>query len=162
MFLSKRSTGRCTRPGKWIVLPVLVILTSALVGCSSPITSDPGTFEVDPAQQQIQQIGTVYLNATVRLNRPPQKRDELLADLKPLGPPDKTLRSKNDGEEFVIVWGVELRELKATGKDVPIVAFEKKGKNGKRYVLRGYNTVLQMDDSDLRDATFPPGYKLPF
>lgn len=142
-------------------LPFLMLTMLVAVGCGggSPQTVP---IQVDPTRQQLERLGTAYLLTTARLNRPPAKLDELLPALKPLGPTEQTLRSLNDGQEFVIVWGVELRQMKAEGNNVPVVAFEKTGKQGQRYVLRGRDIVLQMGDAELRGSTFPAGYKLPF
>jgi hypothetical protein len=110
----------------------------------------------------LQYIGVSYVRATLRLNRPPARLDELLPDLQELGKADQILVSPNDGQPFEIVWGVELRKLKARGSAVPILAYEKTGKNGKRHVLRGRTEVLEMTDSELKAGKFPPDYKFPF
>jgi hypothetical protein len=61
-----------------------------------------------------------------------------------------------------IVYSVELKGLKVTGAQLPIVAFEKSGKDGKRYALRGMNTVVQLTEAELKSSVFPEGYKFPF
>jgi hypothetical protein len=115
-----------------------------------------------PIERNLEHIGNAYLYATNRLTRPPQNLDELMPELKKQGSPDELLLSPNDGEKYEIVWGVELRGMKATGSDIPIIAYEKKGKGGTRYVLRGRREVLQMSASTLKAAKFPSGYQFPF
>jgi hypothetical protein len=128
-------------------------------GCGAPAGAPVP--KDDPARESLEHIGDAYGRATFGLNRPPANLKELQPYLKEQGDPAKLLRSPNDGEDFVIVWGVELRQLKARGNDVPIVAFEKTGKGGQRYVLRGRSDVVLMTDVQLKAATFPPGYSPP-
>ncbi len=78
------------------------------------------------------------------------------------GNPAEILHSPNDDADFEIVWNVELRQLKAKGNDIPVVAYEKRGKDGKRFVLRGRSEILELTESSLKSATFPAGYNFPF
>jgi hypothetical protein len=94
----------------------------------------------------------------MKLNRPPANAKELLPFVQEMGKPADILRSPNDGQDFVVVWGVELRKLKETGNAVPVVAYEKVGKDGKRHVLRGRADVVLMTDGELKGAVFPSGY----
>jgi len=135
----------------------------AAAGCRSSVKTALDA----PAARNLEKIGDAYLRATQQKDKPPQGLDDLLPALKEQttkesSRPEDLLRSPNDDEKYEIVWGVELRRMKATGNDVPIIAFEKRGKDGQRYVLRGQKEVLLMSESQLRSATFPEGYKLPF
>jgi hypothetical protein len=103
-------------------------------------------------------IGRVYLRAGQKLGRPPANLKELLPTFPEPAKAPELLKSPNDGEDFVIVWGVDLRTPGKTGNEIPIVAYEKKGNGGKRHVLRGYGDVILMTDGQLRGAAFPPGY----
>jgi hypothetical protein len=148
------------RPIRAKPLGVVCVLCAALVsvGCGKGASAKLET----PTAKNLEKIGDAYLRACTRLNRPPANMAELMLDLKDQGVPAEILRSPNDGAEFEIVWGVELRRLRAKGNDVPIIAYEKRGKDGKRYVLRGRDEPLELSDSELRSAKFPDGYVLPF
>jgi hypothetical protein len=106
-------------------------------------------------------FGKAYIQASAQLNRGPKNYSEI----KSLLPSDATtdlLRSPNDGEEFVILWGVDFNKLPPLGADPFYVgAYEKNGKNGKRYVLRFPIGVVSMTDAELKAANFPPGHNKP-
>jgi hypothetical protein len=127
-------------------------------GCGQSVDFTPPS----PTQRNLTNIGSAYTSATIRLNRPPANLEDLSPDLEKHGPTADLLRSPNDGELFELVWGVELRGLKAKGNEIPVIAYEKKGRDGKRHVLRGRSEVLLLTESQLKSARFPPGYTLPF
>jgi hypothetical protein len=130
----------------------------AAAGCGSRTPEAPPS----EIEKKLDAIGDAYLRATVRLHKPPQNLDDLLPSLQEFGNPDDLLRSPDDNQPFEIVWGVELRRLKARGSDIPIIAFEKVGKDGKRHVLRGRSEVLRLTTGELKSARFPDGYNFPF
>ena len=44
-------------------------------------------------------------------------------------------------------------------KSMPVVAYEKQGVNGRRYVLTApFRKVEVLSDQEFRQASFPPGY----
>jgi hypothetical protein len=135
-----------------------LLLGCLAAGCGSPATPPPPS----PTALKLQAIGKAYVDATVRQNRPPANLDELLPSLQEQGDPHEFLVSPSDGNQFEIVWSVELRRLKAYGSEVPVIAFERQGKDGKRYVLRGRADVVQLSDSALKSSRLPEGYKFPF
>jgi hypothetical protein len=133
------------------------VLSLFAIGCGkkeAPVDS--------PARPNLEKIGDAYVRATIQFNHPPNSLEELLPALKSHGNPDEILISPVDGQKFEIVWGVELRMLKAQGNEIPIVAYERTGKDGKRHVLRGRADVLLMDEKTLKGAKFPAGYTFPF
>ena len=133
----------------------LLLLTFFLIGCGGekiePLTTDPTVIALD-------KIGSAYIRGTP----PPKTKAELLAIFKSSSYPKELLISPNDGQEFIIVYDVELKGLKVSGAQLPVVAFEKSGKDGKRYVLRGMNTIVQLTDEQLKSSVFPAGYNFPF
>ena len=133
----------------------LLLLTFFLIGCGGekiePLTTDPTVIALD-------KIGSAYIRGTP----PPKTKAELLAIFKLSSFPKELLISPNDGQEFIIVYDVELKGLKVSGAQLPVVAFEKSGKDGKRYVLRGMNTIVQLTDEQLKSSVFPAGYNFPF
>jgi len=114
-------------------------------------------------------IGLAHIQATQELDRPPAGKEELLPYLRDLlqqdpdyANPSDIFRSKVDGEEFVIHWNVELRELgRANPRKMPVLAYEKSGKDGKRQVLQFRNTFPATQE-ELSELPFPPPYKNPF
>ena len=144
-------------------LAVVVVLglaqLAASTGCGS---SKPVVFPEDTSRQNLQRIGVAYAQAAVQFRRPPQKRDDLLVALQgePGQPsPADILKSPNDGEEYVIVWGVNFRELGIKRGNVDVViAYEKRGRDGKRYVLKPPTQVIEMTDAEFKAASFPPGH----
>jgi len=105
-------------------------------------------------------IKSAYANATKALNRPPQNLDELMPFLKKAGDPAKTLRSPDDGEEYKILYGVDIFDVHREDGKLPIIAYEQRGKDGMRYVLEG-NNVRRRTDEEFKQALFPPGHKAP-
>jgi hypothetical protein len=151
---------RSLRPGLYFCAIRLLVLVPAccLLGCGpSGARPDPS----DATRQNLEAIGNAYLRSTTQHNHPPTGREELAEAIRLSGQSEDVLRSPNDGEEFVLVWNVELRRLKAYGNSVPILAYEKQGKNGRRYVLRGRADVVLLSDSQLRASVFPPGVSAP-
>jgi hypothetical protein len=136
---------------------VCAVLVAA--GCGKSRTTELES----PTAEKLRTLHDVYQRANIRLGRPPASMADLLPEFKEQGKnPAEVLRSPNDGADFEIVWGVELRRLKARGDDVPVIAFEKHGKDGKRHVLRARERVDELTDGELRSAKFPDGYYLPF
>jgi hypothetical protein len=129
-------------------------------------STKPVEAKVDEARVHLQTIAAAYEFAVQRNGRPPQNLDELRPFLQDRQQPGKTLdvlRSPNDGENYVIIWGVDYREL-ATQVPNPyvVLAYEKSGKAGKRYVLVRPNFVTVMTDAEFRTAPFPPGHQPQF
>lgn len=147
MFFSKSNIN----PIFMSILPIVM-----LVGCGSG--DKPSSITTDPTIIALDKLGGAYIRGTP----PPKTKAELLAIFKSCNHPKELLISPSDGQEFIIVYSVELKGLKVTGAQLPIVAFEKTGKDGKRYALRGMNTVVQLSEAELKSSVFPEGYKLPF
>jgi len=79
--------------------------------------------------------------------------------LQEVGDPDKLLRSPIDGEEFVIIWGVDPRTEPPMDGKLPILVYEKKGIGGKRYVWQLPTRIVAMTDDELRTAYFPGNHR---
>ena len=137
-----------------LLIPLFLIFM--LLGCGGQ--EKPSTITTDPTVIALDKLGSAYIRGTP----PPKTKAELLSILKSCNHPKGLLISPSDGQEFIIVYSVELKGLKVTGAQLPIVAFEKTGKDGKRYALRGMNTVVQLTEAELKSSVFPDGYKFPF
>jgi hypothetical protein len=138
------------RVGLWVGL------LTALPGCAG--NADPPR---SPTEERLYQLGTAYTQATHNLDRAPKNFDEIKPHLKGVDA-DTVLRSENDGEPFVILWGVDYLKL-PPGKGDPftVAAYEKHGKNGTRYVLRFPLSVVALTDDEFQRAVFPPGHEPP-
>ncbi len=146
--------------GNVVGVSILLLLGIAAAGCGS---STPVAGEVDVSRQNLQKIGVAYAKSTAQLKRPPEKSDDLLpflkSDTRP-GDPLSVLRSPNDGENYVIVWGVDVRKLVISrNKTRVVIAYEKREKEGVRYVLRAPNHVVKVTDEQFKKATFPPAHR---
>ena len=101
-------------------------------------------------------IQAAYEAASDKYRRPPRDRAELekfLAD----GVGANVFRSPRDEHDFVIAWGADLRHLERQAEPV-VIAYEKDGSNGERFVLTSMGT-FRMTDEEFAAAKFPPGHK---
>jgi hypothetical protein len=131
------------------------------VGCGSAKTAPDLAASSIP---QLRTIGIAYAKATSEMERPPQNKEELLLYLKDLAKgfdnPADILVSKVDGEPFVIHYGIDFREVTGKDTEMPVLAYEKQGKDGKRGVLL-YRFPYLKTDEEFANCKFPPGYKSP-
>lgn len=146
-----------------ITLAAVLAGSSFVAGCGSGSNVVEATVPASDTQRRLNSIGDAYQRASMRLNRAPKSVQDIAQGLKEQGLKlDETLKSADDGLPFEIVWGTDLRAIKGSGSDIPIVAFERQGKEGKRHVLRGRSEILLMTESEIRSGKFPDGYKPPF
>lgn len=129
----------------------LLLLLSAL-GCSPSVKNvDVGDIE------GLRKVAAAYTQAAARTGRPPSKP----ADLQPFLPKgenlEQLLASSRDGQPYVILWGVDPRPGKG-GATPLVIGYEKKGKNGIRFVFLDMG-VVSMTDGDFAKANFPQGRK---
>jgi hypothetical protein len=124
---------------------------SGLVGCTSkPVVKE------DEAAQDLSNIGMAYGFVVTGDFHPPRDIAEIkkvLDGLHRMGktpPTDEVLVSSRDGEPYVIILGARLGEV--ISQD--ILAYEKKGADGKRYVLLMDRSVRQLSDEEFKQATF--------
>ena len=135
----------------------LVFASLTLSGC----LHSGGEHALTPAEDRLVTIAHAYINAANHLGRAPKD----VAEIRPYfddGGADDVTRSPNDGEEFVILWGVDYNKLPPRREDpFTVAAYEKRGAGGKRYVLRIPTQVVLMTDEELAKAVFPPGFQPP-
>jgi hypothetical protein len=113
---------------------------------------------------QLKAIGRAYVAATLETGRPPKNKEEVLKALKEMPEdyqnPEDIFRSKRDNQEFVIFWDVDLRGVDSRKQSTwPVLAYERQGKDGKRYVLQFRDLVRELPDDDIANLPFPPGHK---
>jgi hypothetical protein len=130
-----------------------------VVGCSSSSTVVQGK-PVPLTQANLITIGVAYVRYTTEKKHPPKGPEDLKPLLKESGDPEKILRSDRDNQPLVICWGVDTRVPPAWAKSTPVLAYEKQGLKGSRYVLSLFSgpVVTLMSDDQFRKASFPPGY----
>jgi hypothetical protein len=131
----------------------VVAAFGSLLGCQGA----PSTVvQTPPDTSALRGIVRYYVIATGELGRPPQNMDELKSVLAPLTKePDKYLRSTRDGEEFVVVWGQQIHALPAG----TIIAYERKGVDGKRLVGDINANVREVTTEEFTTLKFPKNYK---
>jgi hypothetical protein len=78
------------------------LLVAVLGGCG------PKTHVVpfSQAEKNLSLVAAAYTDAFSRLGHSPKGADELKPFLKTFGNPDEVLVSPNDGQPYVVVWGV--------------------------------------------------------
>jgi hypothetical protein len=142
-------------PGLFKRFLVLVGIVG-LTGCGQG-----GGRELNPTQERLYRIGKAYLRSCHALGRGPNDfgeiKDYIEGDI-----PEDLLVSPNDSQPFVILWGVDVTQLRYTRQTTfYVLAYEKTGVNGSRYVLRYPIGLVLMTDEELQKAAFPPGHKPP-
>jgi hypothetical protein len=125
--------------------PCLALL--ALSGCSS--ARQPG--ELSKEEKALVFVGLAYRDASAALRRGPQNAEELKPFLKKYGDPDKLLVSPSDGQPYHIVWGLIPSRPARSFQQQPFLAFEKTGKDGKRYALDCMLKVHHLSDKEFTD-----------
>jgi hypothetical protein len=91
--------------------------------------------EFTPEAEAILHVGQAYRDAYTALKRPPASVKDLKPYLAKFGDPEKVLISPSDGQPYEITWGVVPGRPPQNIKISPFLLCEKKGKDGKRYVL---------------------------
>jgi hypothetical protein len=139
------------RACNWAIWPILTLGIVSATGCDGGTRVNP-----PPDESYLRGIVRTYVIAARDLGRAPKSIDEIKAVYAPADPqPDKYVRSPRDGEEFVVVWGLDLN--RAPGDSV--VAYERKGADGKRMVVTADSIVKEVTDDELRQMKFPKDYK---
>jgi hypothetical protein len=134
------------------------MLAFVLSGCSTATTGKIP--EINKAQEHLQAIADAYVTVADGRGRPPQSASDLTPVLKQRGDPASFLKSPNDGEPYVIIWGLNLDEHLGT-HPLPLFAYERKGANGKRYVVNTDKVIMVMTDDQFAKASFPKGHQPP-
>ncbi len=135
-----------------------LLLLFPMCGCGQRTVVAP----VDKTRIKLQSISGAYMAATLKADKAPAKAEDLLPFLGDESTSEEqkrqTFRSDNDGEEFVIAWGVDFRKQGADGlsRDV-IFVYEKKGKRSQRYVLKLPSDIFVIPDDVFQKSQFPKG-----
>jgi hypothetical protein len=121
------------------------------IGCrgdsSQPVPSDPS---------MMRGVVSTYRTAASMLGRPPENMDDLKKILAPLSDdPGQYLRSKRDGQDFIIIWGLNLDAIPPD----EIVAYEQTGANGKRMVVTATAQVREVTAEEFATLKFPKDHQ---
>jgi hypothetical protein len=134
-------------------------LVALAASCSNaPVVVDK---PLDATHEKLNKIRMAYSKFQATRNRAPQGPDDIRPLLAESGNADDLLRSARDGQPFVVCWGVDLTQPPTWAKSTAILAYEKQGVEGKRYVLTFARSVELMSDKEFSEASFPPGHKPP-
>ncbi len=128
------------------------------LGCSSAPNAVPS---LPASQERLLKIGSAYSQFCAKTKQAPTKPADLTPFLGPGPVPDDAFRSADDGQPFVVCWGVDLNKPTPWAKNLPVIAYEVTGRNGRRYVLSAMRTVAHLSDADFRASSFPPGHTVP-
>lgn len=137
-----------------LIVSTLVVLL--LAGCL--VKSGP---REDETTMDMRHIARVFESIQGFYNRPPKDLEEIkkfLTDYHTDGlndEADKVLTSSRDGQPYVIIIGSQF----GTGSGSEIVIYEKKGADGKRYVMHTDRSVRQLTDDEFKQATFAKGHR---
>jgi hypothetical protein len=140
-----------------------LLLGAVVAGCSS---STPMLVEkpIDATQEKLLWISAAYNQFAAEKGRPPASAEDLKPILSRSGNADEILRSSRDGQPLVICWGIDLlsRLDWVKPKTTPVLAYERRGADGSRYVLSASQGVDLLSEQQFRDASFPPGHQPAF
>jgi hypothetical protein len=127
------------------------LLLAVSLGCqrgnSTPVPSDPS---------MMRGVVSTYRTAMSMHGKPPESMDDMKQVLAPLSDdPGQYLRSKRDGQNFVIIWGLNLDAVPA---DV-VVAYEQTGVDGKRMVVTPTGDVREVSAEEFAKLKFPKDHQ---
>jgi hypothetical protein len=140
-----------------LVLLVAGPLTLAWLGCSPKpaLKSKP----VDPTQERLVLIGQAYRKFTRDQHKPPRAAGDLTPILKQRGHGDETFESVRDSRPFVVCWGIDAKGASSWARSRPVLAYERLGQAGSRFVLTTLGNVELLSDAQFHESSFPPGHQ---
>jgi hypothetical protein len=134
-------------------LAALVFAGTGLAGCAP----QPVVHGSPKEYQNLIFIAQAYIDATAGKQGPPKNLDQLKPFLQDvvqgIRDPDDVLVSPNDGLPYAIVWGEKLGRYP--------IAYEQKGKDGKRIVVDQRMLPWEVTDEQFARMKFPADHKPP-
>lgn len=135
----------------------LGLLVVAAQGCSPPasiVVRNP----MDPTQERLLDLVNAYWQYNISHRVPPRSATDIEPILRERGIADDVFRSPRDGEPFVVCWGTNVvRPAQGTAAR-PILAYEKNGRDGSRFVVLAERKVELLTEDEFLQASFPTGY----
>lgn len=116
-------------------------------------------FEEEPIKANLRQINKAYWAYLGFYDRPPDE-ETLRKDVEGLhamdlgAPAAEAMVSPRDHQPIVIVYGTD-----RTAPAHAILAYEKEGVNGTRWVVTISQDIKEMTEDEFKKATFPKGHK---
>lgn len=117
--------------------------------------------EQEPSRDNLLEIVAAYRHAQQQLGRPPRRLEELRAHFAKPDRADGLLRSPTDGELYEIAWGADVHTPPPDQGTPILLAYERKGSNGKRWVATIWGTTRPLTDAEFKQAGFPKGHQPP-
>jgi hypothetical protein len=150
------STRDLVSQQRWLLVGVVLLLCS-FTGCGS----GPKVIPFSQAEKTLSSIALAYMEAHARLGHGPKNADELKPFLKDFGNPEELLVSPNDGQPYVIVWGVDPTRGGPTEYQGmwPILAYERKGAGGARAITDIRGRPMRVPEADFPKLTFAGRHK---
>ncbi len=123
-----------------------LVICFSMLGCSS----DPTQAQADPAEQNLLSIHSAYEQA-VSSGRAPRGPKDLRRGLGDgeKGDLEQMLRSPRDHQPYEIIWGVMLNSDEENPR---VLAYEKNGADGTRFVLWTDGAVKKMTEPEFKKA----------
>jgi hypothetical protein len=148
-----------TRPTRRAVaITTAAVLLTGLTGCSGcgGGGAQPYVVPLSDSEKRLRDIVLGYMEAHEKLGRGPKGPEELKPHLTQFGNPDELLVSPDDGQPYVIVWGVDPSRGGPTEYQGmwQIIAYEKKGAGGKRAVVDIRGRPLTVPDGEFSQLKF--------
>lgn len=132
----------------WVLWPCI-----SVPGCGRHTAPPPPD---DPSK--LRGVTTLYALATRDLGKPPSDMEQLKQVLAPAAKdPASLLVSSRDGQEFAVVWGLDL--VHGSPPTDTILAYEKSGRDGTRLVVTCGGDVREVSDEQFTGLRFPRGYR---
>lgn len=138
--------GPVRRPLRWLAAAAAVLA----IGCGTG--ENRAAKPVAPAAERLLAIGVAYSRFNFERGGPPRGPE----DLRELLAGADLFTSPRDSEPFVVFWGVDLRRPLAGATGRPILAHERTGGEGGRYVLTTMRHVELLAEDEFRASSFPP------
>jgi hypothetical protein len=136
------------------VTGLCLIVLATCWGCGG---SEPKEVVIPQTYNNMKTLASAYVVHTLTNGKPPSKLLDLRTFVAAEIDLDTIARSENDSDYFVIVWDLDFRTVPSKNGMQPIMMYERKGKDGFRYVCQ-FNDVLEMDEQQFKAAYFPPGH----
>ncbi len=133
-------------------LLLALAFAAGVAGCGPRVVEKEGG---DQGGENLLTLSRMYMRAQEKNNRPPRSADDLKPVAAEFGDLERALVSPNDHQPYVIVWNVDLRNA---ANPYLVVAYEKTGVNGFRYVLTATG-VNKLSQEEFIKAAFPPGHR---
>ncbi len=134
----------------------LLLLTISFAGCGGGepiVVAQP----IDKTRGNLMSLSSAYHQYCTANGKGPASAKELQPLLGKDVDADDTLKSGRDNQPFIVHWGVDLNQDPAWAKSAGVLAYEKQGANGKRWVLFTMGNTEEMSEAELKAAGFPPG-----